>query len=361
MPAGQPGHVALRNLPESRFEGRKRTYEKPLPISTQVLLDRERCVLCARCTRFSNQVAGDPMIELIERGALQQVGTGEGDPFESYFSGNTIQICPVAAHFAGATDPSVLSIRLLVGLRALLRRLRHAHRPPARTRLRGAALRMTPGQRGVDLRQGAVRVPVRAAARHRLETPLVRNAEGELDGFLAQALQIAAQGLLASRGRTGVLTGGRLTIEDAYAYSKFARVALDTNDIDFRARVHSGEEADFLAAQVAGRGRDLDGTGVTYAALEKAPAVLLVGFEAEEEAPASSCGCARPGASTGRRSSPWPRTPRAVWRRPAGRCCRRPPAPRPSGWTRSRGTSAWRTTGTRRRGAARRGGRDRRR
>ncbi|MBH0247873.1 NADH-quinone oxidoreductase subunit G, partial [Streptomyces cavourensis] len=65
--------------------------------STQVLLDRERCVLCARCTRFSNQVAGDPMIELIERGALQQVGTGEGDPFESYFSGNTIQICPVGA------------------------------------------------------------------------------------------------------------------------------------------------------------------------------------------------------------------------------------------------------------------------
>ena len=82
---------------ESRFEGKKRTYEKPVPISTQVLLDRERCVLCARCTRFSNQIAGDPMIELVERGALQQVGTGEGDPFESYFSGNTIQICPVGA------------------------------------------------------------------------------------------------------------------------------------------------------------------------------------------------------------------------------------------------------------------------
>jgi len=83
--------------PDTRFEGRKRTYEKPVPISAQVLLDRERCVLCARCTRFSNQIAGDPMIELLERGALQQVGIGEGDPFESYFSGNTIQICPVGA------------------------------------------------------------------------------------------------------------------------------------------------------------------------------------------------------------------------------------------------------------------------
>jgi len=114
----------------------------------------------------------------------------------------------------------------------------------------------------------------------------VRNAEGELEpASWPEALQIAAQGLLASRGRTGVLTGGRLTVEDAYAYSKFARVALDTNDIDFRARVHTSEEADFLAARIAGRGRDLDGTGATYASLEKAPAVLLVGFEAEEEAP----------------------------------------------------------------------------
>ena len=78
--------------PDSRFEGVKRTFEKPKPISSQVLLDRERCVLCARCTRFSNQIAGDSFITLNERGALQQVGIYEKDPFESYFSGNTVQI-----------------------------------------------------------------------------------------------------------------------------------------------------------------------------------------------------------------------------------------------------------------------------
>ena len=82
---------------ESRFDGVKRTFPKPINISAQVLLDRERCVLCARCTRFSAQIAGDPFIELIERGALQQVGIYEKEPFESYFSGNTIQICPVGA------------------------------------------------------------------------------------------------------------------------------------------------------------------------------------------------------------------------------------------------------------------------
>ena len=78
----------------------------------------------------------------------------------------------------------------------------------------------------------------------------------------------------------GVLTGGRLTLEDAYAYAKFARVALDTNDVDMRARAHSAEEEQFLAACVAGRGID-----VRYADLEQAPAVLLVGFEPEDESP----------------------------------------------------------------------------
>ncbi|MFE7424714.1 NADH-quinone oxidoreductase subunit G, partial [Streptomyces sp. NPDC057545] len=127
-----------------------------------------------------------------------------------------------------------------------------------------------------------------AQQRDRLTTPLVRSADGVLEpASWPEALAAAATGLAAARGRAGVLTGGRLTVEDAYAYGKFARVVLDTNDVDFRARAHSGEEADFLAARVAGRGRDLEpgSTGVTYASLEKAPAVLLVGFEAEEESP----------------------------------------------------------------------------
>ncbi|MEU1085273.1 NADH-quinone oxidoreductase subunit G [Streptomyces sp. NPDC005576] len=273
---------------ESRFEGRKRTYEKPVPISTQVLLDRERCVLCARCTRFSNQVAGDPMIELIERGALQQVGIGEGDPFESYFSGNTIQICPVGALTSAA-------------YRFRSRPFDLVSSPSVCEHCAGGCATRTDHRRGKVMRRLAANDPEvneewlcdkgrfgfrYAQQRDRLTTPLVRNAEGVLEpASWPEALAAAAAGLGAARGRAGVLTGGRLTVEDAYAYSKFARVALDTNDIDFRARVHSGEEADFLAARVAGRGHDLDGGGVTYTSLEKASAVLLVGFESEEEAP----------------------------------------------------------------------------
>ncbi|WP_432248330.1 NADH-quinone oxidoreductase subunit G [Streptomyces sanyensis] len=273
---------------ESRFEGRKRTYEKPVPLSTQVLLDRERCVLCARCTRFSQQIAGDPMIELVERGALQQVGTGEGDPFQSYFSGNTIQICPVGALTSAA-------------YRFRSRPFDLVSSPSVCEHCAGGCATRTDHRRGKVMRRLAAEDPEvneewicdkgrfgfrYAQQRDRLTTPLVRGESGALEpASWPEALRAAAEGLGAARGRAAVLTGGRLTVEDAYAYAKFARVALDTNDIDFRARAHSAEEADFLAAHVAGRGQDLSGDAVTYTALEQAPAVLLAGLEAEEEAP----------------------------------------------------------------------------
>ncbi|WP_220188793.1 NADH-quinone oxidoreductase subunit G, partial [Streptomyces phytophilus] len=268
---------------ESRFDGQKRTFEKPVPISAQVLLDRERCVLCARCTRFSNQIAGDPMIEMLDRGALQQVGTGEGVPFESYFSGNTIQICPV-----GALTSKMYRFRS--------RPFDLISSPSVCEHCAGGCATRTDHRRGKVMRRLAADDPEvneewmcdkgRFGFRYaqlpdRLTQPLVRDENGELQpASWPEALRAAATGLAAARGRAGVLTGGRLTLEDSYAYAKFARAALDTNDIDFRARVHSAEETEFLAAQVAGSGR-----GVTYGALEKAPAVLLAGLEAEEEAP----------------------------------------------------------------------------
>src|SRR6476661_6286566 len=90
---GSPAICSEKRVQRAQRTQRSRT----INISAQVLLARERCVLCARCTRFSEQIAGDPFIALIERGALQQVGIYEKEPFESYFSGNTIQICPVGA------------------------------------------------------------------------------------------------------------------------------------------------------------------------------------------------------------------------------------------------------------------------
>ncbi|HKE52500.1 MAG TPA: NADH-quinone oxidoreductase subunit G, partial [Actinomycetes bacterium] len=269
--------------PDTRFDDAKRLFEKPIAISSQVLLDRERCVLCARCTRFSQQVAGDPFIEMLDRGALQQVGIYEQQPFESYFSGNTVQICPVGAltgakyrfrarPFDLVSTPSVCE-HCASGCA-----LRTDHR-------RGKVMRRLAGddpavneEWNCDKGRWAFQY-VRAA--DRITNAMVRDTDGALvPASWPEALDVAARGLGAAAGRAGVLTGGRLTLEDAYAYAKFARLALHTNDIDFRARPESDEETAFLASRVAG-----SGLGPTYTDLEQAPTVLLVGFEPEDESP----------------------------------------------------------------------------
>ncbi len=270
---------------ESRFNETKRTYPKPISISTQILLDRERCVLCARCTRFSDQIAGDPFIALVERGALQQVGIYEREPFQSYFSGNTIQICPVGALTSAAyrfrARPFDLVSTPSVGEHdSCGSAIRVDHR-------RGRVMRRLAGN-DPEVNEEWITDKDRfcfgyAVAADRLSVPLVRDPEsGRLEpASWPAAFLVAARGLAAARdaGGVGVLTGGRLTREDAYAYSKFARVALRTNDIDFRARSHSAEEASFLAAHVAGTG-----LGVTFTAVERARAVVLLGLEPEDEA-----------------------------------------------------------------------------
>ena len=270
---------------DSRFVDVKRTFPKPLPISTQVLLDRERCVLCQRCTRFSEQVAGDPFIDLLERGALQQIGVAQDKPFQSYFSGNTIQICPVGALTSAA-------------YRFRSRPFDLVSTPGVDEHsASGAAIRID-SRRGTVMRRLAGNDPEvneewiddksRFAFRYltskgRITRPMVRGSDGVLvETSWTDALQVAAEGLLAARaGGIGVLAGGRLTVEDAYAYAKFARVAAGTNDVDSRARTHSAEELDFLAAHVVGHGPER----LSYTRLEAAPAVLCVALEPEEEAP----------------------------------------------------------------------------
>jgi NADH-quinone oxidoreductase subunit G len=269
---------------ESRFSadgGVKRTFPKPINISAQVLLDRERCVLCARCTRFSEQIAGDPFIALIERGALQQVGIYEKEPFESYFSGNTIQICPVGALTSAeyrfrARPFDLVSTPSVAEHDACGSAIRVDHR-------RGKVMRRLSGN-DPEVNEEWITDKDRFAFAYarqvdRLTHPLVRDAgSGELrPASWPEAFAFAARGL-RDAGDAAVLTGGRVTAEDAYAYSTFARVVLGTNDIDFRARPLSEEEAAFLGSEVVLRNE------VSYADLEKASVVVLAGFEPEDEA-----------------------------------------------------------------------------
>lgn len=289
----------------SRFRDVKRTFPKPLAISTQILLDRERCILCQRCTRFSNEIAGDPFIELQMRGAHQQIGTfdegvlgfaGEapvgparlddsGRPFSSYFSGNTIQICPVgaltsAAYRFRARPFDLVSSPSVAEHDACGAAIRVDHR-------RDTVVRRLAGD-DPSVNEEWISDKDRFAFRwqtsgDRLQAPLVRenlDGTGELvETSWPDALDVAATLLRRHLGRLAALPGGRGTQEDALAWSAFTRTVLGTNHVDFRSRAYGGvEEADHLAALVAGTG-----LGVTYGDLAGAD-VLLVGLEVEEEA-----------------------------------------------------------------------------
>jgi NADH-quinone oxidoreductase subunit G len=293
---------------DSRFHEPKRHYEKPINISTQVLLDRERCVLCQRCTRFSEEIAGDKFIDLMNRSSAEEInvyrdeayaGGVEGEdgdvPFNSYFSGNTVQICPVGA-LTGAQ------------YRFRARPFDLVSTPSVCEHCASGCAQRTDHRRGKVMRRLAGEDPAvneewncdkgrwgfqYATAFDRMTTPKVRDGDtGELrEASWSEAFAVAAEGLRNARDGAhgvGVLTGGRLTVEDAYAYAKFARIVLRTNDIDFRSRPISAgggtagsvaEETTFLAARVAGA------TEVTYADIDAAPAVVIVGLEPEEESP----------------------------------------------------------------------------
>ena len=194
---------------ETRFSDIKRTFPKPINLSSQVLLDRERCVLCARCTRFSEQIAGDPFISLLERGALQQVGIAPGEPFDSYFSGNTVQICPVGALTGTAYRFRARPFDLVSS-------------PSVCEHCASGCAQRTDHRRGVVLRRLAGDDPevneewncdkgrwafTYARVGDRITTPLVRDDDGALrPASWSEALAVAAAGLTTRPGRCA---GGR--------------------------------------------------------------------------------------------------------------------------------------------------------
>jgi NADH-quinone oxidoreductase subunit G len=266
---------------ETRFRETKRHYEKPIKISETVLLDRERCVLCARCTRFSSEIAGDPFIELFERGSLEQVAIYADEPYRSYYSGNVVQICPVGA----LTSPAYRFQARPFDL--------HSSDGVCNHCAAGCNLRLD-ARRGLVTRQLArdnddvneawncdrgrygfayAQDPERLLVPQLADGPRLREASW------SEALRRAADGIRSHRDKgIGVVVGGHLTDQDAYALQKLARVALRTNNVD--ARNWSGGEAE--AAVTAGFA---GAPGVTYRDLEGAKAIVVVDLDPHEESP----------------------------------------------------------------------------
>ena len=261
---------------ESRYIDPKRVYEKPIPLSDLVLLDRERCVLCTRCTRFCDQISGERFIELFDRGASEQVAIAPGEDFRSPFSGNTVQICPV-----GALTSSTY---------------RFAARPFDLTMGESVCTNCASGCRiRVDVRRGEVvrhnardesevndawlcdkgRYAFRFPDRDRVTTPLLRTPGLEPVSFGEVFAAIAER---ARSGRTAFLGGGRLMDEDAYTMSKLARVAFQTNDLDHR--LTGLQDMPLEPERYAA-----SGGSVTYGELERALVIVVLGLDSREELP----------------------------------------------------------------------------
>ncbi len=223
---------------ESRLVEEKRHKEKPIPISDLVLLDRERCILCDRCTRFADEVAGDPLIHFIDRGNDTEINTFPDEPFSSYFCGNTVQICPVGALTA---EPYRFKARpwdlettestcqtCSVGCRISIDSSRDQV-------LRYAGRRRRPGELGLALRQGPLRLrgrrsrrPPRRAAGPRRRHPRPR----PLGRCPAAAPPTRLAGGIVGPTAIGVIGGARLTNEDAYAWAKLAKGVIGTDNVD---------------------------------------------------------------------------------------------------------------------------------
>jgi len=210
---------------ESRYVEEKRHYEKPIPISDLVFLDRERCILCDRCTRFASDVAGDPLISFTHRGNNTQVLTFPDEPFASYFSGNTVQICPVGALTAQPyrfkARPWDLEQRestctsCSVGCRIVVQASRDEV-------LRYQGVDSDPVNWGWLCDRGRFNFQS-VNSTDRLSTPLIRRGDTLEETSWSEALDAVARTLrMASGSSIAILGGARGTNEDAFAWAKLA-------------------------------------------------------------------------------------------------------------------------------------------
>jgi NADH-quinone oxidoreductase subunit G len=265
---------------ESRFVEEKRHWEKPIPLSNLILLDRERCIQCARCTRFAEEIAGDPLIDFVDRSDRTQVLNFEEQPFDSYFSGNTVQICPVGALTAtqyrfrarpwdlatAETSCTTCAVHCRGAVQSSSNRL---------VRLLGVD--SEPVNHGWLCDKGRYGIEW-VHSDDRVLEPMVRR-----DGELAQtswpeALDAAANEIKRVLDQHGpdaiaVLGGAHGTNEGAYVWARLAKGVIGTDNVD-------AQMGDGLPAEVA-----LGLPRAEIADCDRAAAVVLLGPDIREELP----------------------------------------------------------------------------
>ncbi|HEY1508433.1 MAG TPA: NADH-quinone oxidoreductase subunit NuoG [Solirubrobacteraceae bacterium] len=265
-------------LGRSRFIDPKRHFEKPLALSPVIAIDRERCILCYRCVRFSQEISEDYQLIFAERGAHTFVSTHDGHPYVAPFSGNIVELCPVGAltsqpyrfrarpwDVEGAGGictlcPSQCNVEFTVRDEKVLRVLSREH---------------------PEVDDGWLCDKGRFAyqAIHvddRITTPLVRDGGNLRPVSWERALETAA-GLGRHKGHVGAIVGGQATNEEGFLIQRLMREGLDSPSVDSRA----GEElpVDTARALVA------PALQATVPDIEFAHTVLVLGCEPLDDAP----------------------------------------------------------------------------
>jgi NADH-quinone oxidoreductase subunit G len=267
-------------LGRSRFIEPKRHFEKPLALSPLIAIDRERCILCYRCVRFSQEISEDYQLIFTERGAHTFVGTFDGHPYVAPFSGNIIELCPVGAltsqpyrfrarpwDIENATGictlcPSQCNVEFTVRDEKVMR-----------------VLAREPKHEGVDDGWLCDKGRFAYQAIHvdeRITEPLVRDG-GSLRRVSWDRALDAAAGLARHKGAVGALVGGQATNEEGFLIARLMREGFRSSDVDSR----DGEplSADLLRALAA------PSLQATVVDLEFAHTILMVGCEPIDDAP----------------------------------------------------------------------------
>jgi NADH-quinone oxidoreductase subunit G len=257
----------------SRFTDPKRHFQKPIPLSPLVRIDRERCILCYRCVRFSQEVAEDEQLQLIDRGAASYVGTFDDRPYIAPFHGNVIELCPVGAltseayrfrarpwdiEDAGSVCtlcPSQCNVKFTV-------RDEQVRRVLARDNAEvDDGWLCDKGRFGFQM----------MADPERVSEPLVRWAGNLEPASWEEALEAAARGLAPAGERSAAIVGGAASNEEGYLVQRLLRTALGSGNVDSRSGGGPGRELSAALSDPA--------LSVPIAAIDEADAVLLIGCD----------------------------------------------------------------------------------
>ncbi len=265
---------------ESRFVEEKRHFPKPIPLSELVLLDRERCIQCARCIRFADEIAGDVLIDFIDRGDRMQVLNFEEQPFDSYFSGNTVQICPVgaltASQYRFRARPWDLST-VETSCTTCSVQCRGAVQSSSNRLVRLLGVDSEPVNHGWLCDKGRYGLEWVHSDRRILE-PQVRDGSARREVSWPDALDRAADAIAKAKdlhgaGAIAVLGGARGTNEDAYVWSVLAKGVIGTDNVD--AQIGDGLPADFVLGMDRAEIADLD----------RASAIVVLDHDLRDQVP----------------------------------------------------------------------------